>query len=136
MKRRDLLNRPEEEAEINLTPMLDIVFIMLIFFIVTSSFVSPSSIDVTTPVAQSAEQTSNNAVLLSLAADGSVLLNGQASDVRLIKAKLIQLKQQQPQLAVLVQADQQSSTGQLVAVLDQLRLAKVPYSLAAQASQP
>ncbi|GDY26903.1 ExbD/TolR family protein [Agarivorans sp. Toyoura001] len=136
MKRRDLLNRPEEEAEINLTPMLDIVFIMLIFFIVTSSFVSPSSIDVTTPVAQSAEQTSNNAVLLSLSADGSVLLNGQASDVRLIKAKLIQLKQQQPQLAVLVQADQQSSTGQLVAVLDQLRLAKVPYSLAAQASQP
>ncbi|MDO6685315.1 MULTISPECIES: ExbD/TolR family protein [unclassified Agarivorans] len=136
MKRRDLLNRPEEEAEINLTPMLDIVFIMLIFFIVTSSFVSPSSIDVTTPVAQSAEQTSNNAVLLSLSADGSVQLNGQASDVRLIKAKLIQLKQQQPQLAVLVQADQQSSTGQLVAVLDQLRLAKVPYSLAAQASQP
>lgn len=130
MKRRDLLNRPEEDAEINLTPMLDIVFIMLIFFIVTSSFVRPTSIEVNAPSAHTAESVSNTAILLSLAADGSVVLNGQVSDIRLIQAKLRQLKLQQNQLAVLVQADQNSTTGQLVKVLDQLRLAQVPYSLA------
>ncbi|MGY5450626.1 ExbD/TolR family protein [Agarivorans sp. MS3-6] len=135
MKRRDLLNRPEEDAEINLTPMLDIVFIMLIFFIVTSSFVRPSSIEVNTPSALTSEPASNTAILLSLAADGSVVLNGQISDIRLIQAKLRQLKLQQSQLAVLVQADQNSTTGQLVKVLDQLRLAQIPYSLAT-VSQP
>lgn len=51
MKRRDIINKPEEDAETNMTPMLDIVFIMLIFFIVTSSFVRPSSIEVNPPSA-------------------------------------------------------------------------------------
>jgi biopolymer transport protein ExbD len=135
MKSRRQLSLNEEDAEINLTPMLDIVFIMLIFFIVSSSLVKPLGIEINPPSANSASEQTRPALPLLLAADGSLILDGQSTDLRLLKAHLTQRKQQQPALLVLLQADQQTTTGQLVQVLDQLRLAKIDYRLATSKSQ-
>ncbi len=135
MKSRRQLSLSEEDADINLTPMLDIVFIMLIFFIVSSSLVKHQGIDINPPSARSASEQTRPALTLLLAADGSLVLDGQSTDLRLLKSGLAQRKHQQPELLVLLQADRQTTTGQLVQVLDQLRLAQVDYRLATETSQ-
>ncbi|GGB08096.1 ExbD/TolR family protein [Agarivorans gilvus] len=133
MKSRRQLSLKQEENDINLTPMLDIVFIMLIFFIVSSSLVKPQGIEINPPTSSSASEQTRPVLILQLAADGSLFLDGQSTDLRLLKARLVQRKQQ-PAPLVLLQADQQATTGQLVKVLDQLRLAKVDYRLATETS--
>lgn len=134
MKSRRQLSLKQEDNDINLTPMLDVVFIMLIFFIVSSSLVKPQGIEINPPTSSSAKQQTRPALILQLAADGSLVLDGQSTDLRMLKARLAQ-QTQQPAPLVLLQADQLATTGQLVKVLDQLRLAKVDYRLATDTSQ-
>lgn len=129
MRRARIAEITEEEA-VNLTPMLDVVFILLIFFIVTSSFVREAGIEVERPVAVTAEQQAQNPVLLALSAQNEIWLDQRSTDLRMIRPELEQLKSQQPDLRVVVQADVQARTGALVQLLDQIRLAEVPYVVA------
>ncbi len=129
MRRARIAEITEEEA-VNLTPMLDVVFILLIFFIVTSSFVREAGIEVERPVAVTAEQQAQSPVLLALSAENEIWLDQRSTDLRMIRPELEQLKSQQPDLRVVVQADVQARTGALVQLLDQIRLAEVPYVVA------
>lgn len=133
MRRNRLFQQNEaDEAQIDLTPMLDIVFIMLIFFIVSTSFVQESGIEVNRPVAQSGESKSQNAQLIGISATGEIWLNHQQIDKRLLPTSLNQLKATKPKLAVVIEADTKTSTGDLVGVIDMLREAGIKYSLATQ----
>ena len=126
MRRRRSIDADEsEESEINMTPMLDIVFIMLIFFIVTTSFVKESGITVDQPTAATTEQRESNNILIGLNPAGEVWIDRRAVDVRAVRATVERLKAETPDAAVIIQADEQAPSGLLVRVMDQVRLAGV-----------
>ncbi|CAA0090417.1 Biopolymer transport protein ExbD [BD1-7 clade bacterium] len=123
------------ETELDMTPMLDIVFIMLIFFIVTTSFVKESGIEVNPPAAESTEKQDNATIFVGIEASGSVWIDKREVDVRTVRAIIARLHASNPEGAVVVQADEKTPTGDLMAVMDQVRLAGVK-NIAVAASSP
>lgn len=124
----------EDDSGIDMTPMLDIVFIMLIFFVVTTSFVKESGIDVNRPSAQTAEVKERGNILVAIDAVGKIWIDKRAVDVRAVRANIERLHAENPQGAVVIQSDREAKTGLLVQVMDQVRLAGVTnVSIAAQA---
>ena len=115
----------EEETGLDMTPMLDIVFIMLIFFIVTTSFVRESGITVNPPAAQTAEQQDNANIFIAINESGDVWIDRREVDIRTVRAIVARLHATNPEGSVVVQADKRSSTEQLMRVMDQVRLAGV-----------
>jgi biopolymer transport protein ExbD len=125
----------EDETEVNMTPMLDIVFIMLIFFIVTASFIKESGIDVNRPGAVTAERKELGNILIALTENGQVWIDKRPVDIRAVRANIERLRAENPQGSVVIQADRNSRNGLLVEVMDAARLAGVEdVSLAAEVS--
>ena len=86
----------EEDAAVDLTPMLDVVFIMLIFFIVTATFIKETGVEVNRPEASTAEQKDNVAVLVAINADNSVWMDGRRVDVLSVRANIERLHAENP----------------------------------------
>jgi biopolymer transport protein ExbD len=123
MRRRSLVS--EEESGIDLTPMLDVVFILLIFFIVTTSFVKESGIDVNRPKASTSSSKPKANIMIAINQNGSVWIDKREVDVRAVRANVERLRAINPEGGVIIQADEASNTGTLVKVMDQIRLAGV-----------
>jgi biopolymer transport protein ExbD len=115
----------EEESEVNLTPMLDVVFIMLIFFIVTASFVKEAGIDVNRPDAATAEKKERGNILVAISESGQIWIDKRQVDPRALRANIERLHAENPQGAVVIQADEESKNRLLVQVMDAARLAGV-----------
>jgi biopolymer transport protein ExbD len=115
----------KEEEEVNLTPMLDVVFIMLIFFIVTASFVKESGTDVERPDAVTAVPKARGNILVAITRTGEVWIDRRQVDVRSIRAHIERLYAENPQGAVVIQADRDSKNALLVQVMDAAQLAGV-----------
>jgi len=113
------------EADVDITPMLDIVFIMLIFFIVTTSFVKESGVTVNRPSASTAEAKEGSNILLAIRANGEIWIDKRNVDVRAVRANVERLRAETPEGAVVIQADEFAPTGLLVKVMDQVRLAGI-----------
>lgn len=122
MSRRVNLDMQDEEAGVDMTPMLDIVFIMLIFFIVSTSFVREAGVEVERPVASSAERPETQGVMLAITEQGQFWLDHNMIDKRMLRPMMERLRVEQPGLGVMIQADKGSHTGTLIEVLDILRL--------------
>lgn len=126
MRQRSSLRRQsDEEVDVNLTPMLDVVFILLIFFIVTASFVKEAGIEVSRPAAESALRQEHAAILIAIDARGGVWIDKRNVDLRAVRANVERLHLQNPQGSVVILADRVSHNGILVEVLDQVRMAGV-----------
>ncbi len=123
MGRRRSRNR--EESEVNLTPMLDVVFIMLIFFIVTASFVKEAGIDITRPPAATAERKERGNILIAITANNQIWIDRRQVHPRALRANIERLRAENPQGSVVIQADEKSQNGLLVRVMDAARLARV-----------
>ena len=122
-----------DEAEVNLTPMLDVVFILLIFFIVTASFVKESGIDINRPAAATAVRKERGNILVAITPTGQIWIDRRQVDVRAVRANIERLHAENPQGAVVIQADRDSKTGLLVEVMDAAKLAGVEnVSIAAE----
>jgi biopolymer transport protein ExbD len=122
-----------EENDVDLTPMIDIVFIMLILFIVTASFVKEAGIEVNRPGAVTAERKEKASILIAIAENGEIWIDKRSVDVRAVRANIERLRAENPQGAVVIQADKNSKNGLLVKVMDVARLAGVEnVSLAAE----
>ncbi len=117
--------READESEVNLTPMLDVVFIMLIFFIVTASFVKESGIDISRPNAATAEVKEKGNILIAISDSGQIWIDKRQVDIRAVRANIERLHAENPQGAVVIQADKDSKNGLLVQVMDAARQAKV-----------
>ena len=115
----------EDDTNIDMTPMLDIVFIMLIFFIVTTSFVKESGIDVNRPSAASAERKERGNILIAISENNEVWIDRRNIDIRAVRANVERMHASNPEGAVIIQADKSSKNGVLVQVIDQIRLAGV-----------
>lgn len=123
MRRRK--RNSEEDTGIDLTPMLDVVFIMLIFFIVTTSFVKESGLDVNRPSASTAKKKERASILVGIAQNGDIWIQKRRVDIRSVRANIERLHAESPEGTVVIQADKMSETGILVQVMDQIRLAGV-----------
>jgi biopolymer transport protein ExbD len=117
--------RNDEELEINLTPMLDVTFIMLIFFIVTASFVKESGIDVNRPAAATAERKERGNILVAITESGQIWIDKRPIDIRAVRANIERMHAENPQGSVVIQADKNSKNGLLVEVMDAAREAGV-----------
>jgi biopolymer transport protein ExbD len=125
--------REAEEAAIDLTPMLDVVFIMLIFFIVTTSFVKEAGIDVNRPKAAKAQQKPTATIFVAVRANGEIWLDKRAVDVERVGATIEKLLAESPTDTVIVQADKEAKHGVVVSVMDQIKLAGIEkISIAAE----
>jgi biopolymer transport protein ExbD len=122
-----------EDQEVDLTPMLDVVFIMLIFFIVTASFVKESGIDINRPNAATAVKKERGNILVAITPSGQIWIDRRQVDVRAVRANIERLHAENPQGAVVIQADSESKNGLLVEVMDAAKLAGVEnISIAAE----
>ena len=131
MRRRKKIS--QEETGLDLTPMLDIVFIMLIFFIVTTSFVKETGVEVNRPNASTAVRDERGNILIAITANDEIWIDKRRVDLRSVRANVERLKAENPEGSVIIQADEASKTGFLVETMDQVRLAGVQnVSIAAQ----
>jgi biopolymer transport protein ExbD len=111
----------DEDGEVNLTPMLDVVFIMLIFFIVTASFVKEAGIDVTRPNAATAERKEKGNILVAISENNQIWIDRRQVDPRALRANIERMHAENPNGAVVIQADVDSKNGLLVQVMDAAR---------------
>jgi biopolymer transport protein ExbD len=124
---------PADDAEIDLTPMLDVIFIMLIFFIVTASSVKEFGMDMNTPKEDSApptKQTEDNTILIRIENSGQIWVEESMVDIAAIKSTVKRLHAQNPKTKVVIQPAAKSKTDLMIRVLDQSRAADVNASIA------
>ena len=125
----------DEEAEVDLTPMLDVVFIMLIFFIVTASFIKEVGLELNRPDSGESAKTvtENENILIQITNDGLIFIDRRNVDIRAVRANIERLHAERPNGQVVVAPGSASANGLLVEVMDQARLAGVQdISLAAE----
>ena len=113
--------REEDEAAVDMTPMLDIVFIMLIFFIVTTSFVKEAGIDVNKPKAAQATKKKNANIFIAIRGNGEVWMDKRQVDVERVSANIERLLAEQPTEVVIIQADKEAKHGVVMKVMDQIK---------------
>jgi len=117
--------KPQDDAQIDMTPMLDIVFIMLIFFIVTASFVKESGITVDKPTAETATKRDLANIFIGIASNGDIYMQKNKVEKDAVKAGLEEMLLENPESTVVVQADSRADAGALLKVLDAAKAAGV-----------
>ena len=115
----------DDESEINLTPMLDVVFIMLIFFIVTANFIKEPGLEINRPDSDTAETQENAAILIAVGSNDEVWMDGRRIDVRQVKANVVKMLADNPKGSVVIQADEQAVADTIIKVMDGAREAGV-----------
>lgn len=130
--RRKRIQSNDDDDSFDMTPMLDVVFIMLIFFIVTTSFVKESGVEINAPSAQTAVRSEKGNILIGITEKNQIWIANRQIELNAVRANVERLHSQNPEGGVIIQADTQSRNGLLVKVIDQARLAGVSnISLAA-----
>ena len=119
------LNDPlaNDDVEINMMPLIDMIFILLIFFLVTASFVRESGVTVNRPEAATAQSKEAIGLVVGVTEEGKVFIDNQETDLRRVRGLVEVFLTENPDGGVIIDADGACSTARMVAVLDQCRLA-------------
>jgi biopolymer transport protein ExbD len=125
MRRSHTQTETTSSVGVNLTPLIDMVFILLIFFIVTSSFVKEAGININRPTAQTAMRKERGHIMIAVSGEGEIWIDKKTVDVRSVRAHVERLKAENPEASVVILADKDSRTGLMVQIMDQARLAGV-----------
>ncbi len=123
------------DAEIDMTPMLDIVFIMLIFFIVTSSFLKEAGIEINRPDASTAVKADKANIMIAVTEKNEVWMEKRRVDIRAVRANVERLRAENPEGSVVIQADVDSKSGIVMEVVDAVRKANVSDYIVATKDQ-
>lgn len=123
MRRRRSMESTAESTEVNLTPMLDVVFIMLIFFIVTTSFIKESGVEIERPESSAATPRPDAQVLVAVTPEGAVWVDGNPVDLHRVGQTVADRVTDEG--SVVIQADRDATTGVLIDVMDRLQRAGV-----------
>ena len=124
-----LLLSDEDEAKIDLTPMLDVVFIMLIFFIVTATFVKELGLDVNKPPDMEVTNTDDKSITIQIGANDDIIIDNLVIDKRAVAAQIIRGKAENPEAAVSILAHKRSRADTLVSVVNSIREAGITESV-------
>lgn len=120
-------SRPAEEANVDLTPMLDVVFILLIFFIVTSTFIQEKAIGAEPPPPPSpqTDKPPQPAILVYVNANDQIFINRKPSDINSVRPTMERMRAENPESALVIQADPAARAGTIVAIRDLAYSAKM-----------
>ncbi len=133
--RRHASKTSDGDAEIDMTPMLDIVFIMLIFFIVTASFLKEAGIEINRPDASTAVKADKANIMIAISDKDEVWMEKRRVDVRAVRANVERLRAENPEGSVVIQADVDSKSGVVMEVVDAVRKAGVQDYVVATTEQ-
>ena len=114
-----------DEAEINITPMLDIVFIMLIFFIVTTSFTKETGATLVKPLAEQAVSLRNGTILIGIRSNDEIWMNKREIEIREVRSLVERAKAENPEGSVVIVADKDSRIGTVTQIMDQVKMAGI-----------
>lgn len=129
MKKVGALNRKNDESKIDLTPMLDVVFILLIFFVVTASFLKETALDIegqdanNNPPPIDPDQPQN--ILISINGQDQIFFNQERVELSAVRARVAQQRAENPAASLIVKPDKSSTANSLVGVMDAARSAGV-----------
>jgi biopolymer transport protein ExbD len=133
---RQSIRRGTGTADINMAPLIDMVFLLLIFFMVTTSFVKETGIDVQRPTASTAALKEKGNILIGVDSKGRVFLEKKQIDIRSVRAHIERCLAENPEGAIVIVADKASHTGVVIRVMDQCKLARAKnISIAASKSE-
>lgn len=121
MSRRLANRRDRLGAAINMTPLIDMMFILLLFFLVNTSFVREAGVEVKRPTANTAVASERASIVVALLANGEVWVDKRAVDVRVLRVHVERLHRENPEGVAIVLADRDARAGLLVQVMDQIR---------------
>lgn len=119
------MGRKADEVELNMSPLIDMIFILLIFFLVTTTFVKESGVEVNRPIASSAEDKEETNLVIGVTEEGAVWIEGSPIDIRSVRSRMERFKHENPDGNVVITADKDSLFGTAIEVLDQVRLANI-----------
>jgi len=121
MRKNHAMGQEEEAEEINLTPMLDVVFIMLIFFIVTASFIKEAGIDVNRTLAPTADKQEDAAILVAISPNDEIWIDREVVEPGAVRSRIEKLYLENPKGSLVIQADNESTHETLVVVMNAAR---------------
>ena len=123
--RRNRHSRDYDESGIDLTPLLDVVFIMLIFFIVTATFTQQSGLEIKRPKAISSEQLDGESIIVAVDKHNQIWLNQKLIDREAIESLIFSIRSRNPNISLIVEADKESITEYVISVMDAAKTAGV-----------
>jgi len=130
------MDKKSDEIQLNMSPLIDMIFILLIFFLVTTTFVKESGVEVNRPVAAPPKDSQKETnIIINVTKDGMVYVEGQAIDIRSVRSRMERFKYETPDGNVVITADKDSLFGIAIGVLDQVRLAKIKNVVVASSKE-
>ena len=120
-----VIKRLDNESDIDITPMLDVVFIMLIFFIVTASFIKEQSIDLHTPPDAVDVSSKEKPIVLEIDSNNQMSIEGRSVDPRSIESVVVRMKTERPQASVIVRVSGDANTKAVISAVDGIRSANI-----------
>jgi len=115
-----------KNLELNIAPLIDMVFILLIFFLVTTSFVKETGVDIARPTASTAVSKTKTTILIGVTKDNTIHIDRRKVDVRAVRANVERALAENPESSVVIVADKDSLTGLVITVMDACKLAGAP----------
>lgn len=119
---RGSLRANNRDAEINISPLIDLVFLLLIFFMVTTSFVKETGVDVSRPTASTATVSESGNILIAVTSKGEIFFDRKKTDIRSIRSHVTRSLAENPGAQVIIVADKESHTGKIIRVMDECKL--------------
>ena len=119
------IDKKSDQVELNMSPLIDMIFILLIFFLVTTTFVKESGVEVNRPIASSAIAKEETNIVIGVTAEGTVWIEGQPIDPLSVRSRMERFKHENPDGNVVITADKDCLFGVAIEVLDQVRLAQI-----------
>ena len=113
----------QKNLELNIAPLIDMVFILLIFFLVTTSFIKETGVDISRPSATTAVAKTKSNILIGVTSDNTIHLDRREIDVRAVRANVERSLAENPEAQVVIVADKDSRTGLVITVMDACKLA-------------
>lgn len=113
----------KKSLELNIAPLIDMVFILLIFFLVTTSFVKETGVDISRPTASTAVAKTKSTILIGITRDNTIHLDRREMDVRAVRSGVERAMAENPEASVVIVADKESKTGLVISVMDACKLA-------------
>lgn len=123
--RRSYTESEYQPIHLNVIPLIDVMFFLVLFFVATSSFIRETGVDVNRPAAKSAQLQEKGNIIVSVTKNGEIWIDRRKVDIRALRANVERMYAENPGSAVIIAADEEAQTGLLVAALDEARLAGV-----------
>lgn len=114
----------KQGSELNITPLIDLIFLLLIFFIVNTSFVKETGISVERPTAATGDVKAGSSILIGVDQTGTVFMDTEVIDIRSVRARVERSLAEMPDASVVIVADKKTSMGIVVDIMDSCRLAR------------